>query len=357
MLESLYEEAINKKGTIQEQIVEYQHKDLDLSKNWIEKTIPLPLKDKVIAAGDGSLNKKRFISFYLYAVAAESLIYNPNKDQKLKKYELTNIDTLSHQKFLDERLSNFMNIFELKNAIKTIEDNKDLDYYLLDGSIYGNIIPLFPSPHDIPKKTRIDIIKQVNSQFKESIKNKEENIKSNDLINTLDLDNKFKDYEISIFLENIEKSLLYIELLKHKEKIVAISKTSSSKDFFNSNVPDIALLNYYSTNEGYSTLRYRNASEDIRTNFLIGDEFFKNIDFTIFYARLSPNTNVLKFELPYHASEEECLQVLSDLKKDSVGGYPYLLYKAHHDVVIQNNDMNSISSIVNIIERQGREML
>jgi hypothetical protein len=35
MLESLYEEAINKKGTIQEQIVEYQHKDLDLSKNWI----------------------------------------------------------------------------------------------------------------------------------------------------------------------------------------------------------------------------------------------------------------------------------------------------------------------------------
>ena len=36
MLESLYEEAINKKGTIQEQIVEYQHKDLDLSKNWIE---------------------------------------------------------------------------------------------------------------------------------------------------------------------------------------------------------------------------------------------------------------------------------------------------------------------------------
>lgn len=146
------------------------------------------------------------------------------------------------------------------------------------------------------------------------------------------------------------------KLLLNKDKIVAISKTSSSREFFNSNVPDIALLNGLSSSEGYSPRRTRKVSE-MRPEFSVGNDFFQSLEFTIFYARLAPNKNVLKFELPYNASEKECLKIISDLKKDAIGGYPYLLFKAHHDVVIQNKDMDSISSIVNIIERQGREML
>ena len=357
MLESLYEEAIRKKGTIQEQIEDYEHKDLDLSGYWTEKTIPLPLKDHVMSAGDGSKNQKRFMSFYLYAVAAETLIFNPNKNPKLKTLELTDIDTLPHQRYLDERLSNFMSLFEIKNAIKVLEEEKDLDYYLFDGSIYGDLIRLFPSQHNIPKDIRNQIANKIYLQIKDGVEENDTNIISKGLLDDVEFEEDLQNFEVDIFLENIEKSLLLKRLLLKKEKIVAISKTSSSKEFFNSNVPDIALLNGYSTGEGYSSLRHRIVSQDVRPNFLIGNDFFKSLEFTIFYARLAPNKNVLKFELPYHASEEECLQVLSDLKKDSVGGYPYLLYKAHHDVVIQNNDMNSISSIVDIIERQGREML
>lgn len=350
MLGSLIEEAISKKEEIQSQIEEYDFKDLNLENYWFDKTIPLSEEKSVIGAGDGSFNKKRFISFYLYAVAAESLIHNPFNNDGLKNIELSNVGSLSHQSRLDDRLSNFMNILELQNTIKSLNDY-DLDYYLFDGSLYGDLIWLFPRS-ELSRDDKRSLLSKFLAPMKELLFDDDIPIVSKYLLDREAV--HFKNYDDYRFLESVEKALLLEELLKSRKNIVGISKTSSTTDLLNWNIPDIALFNFYSKKEGYSKI-YR--PEGFKRTFDIGGEFFKSLEFTVFYARLSPFKSVLKFELPYKASEEECLKVLSDLKRDCIDGYPYLLHKAHYDVVISNNDMNSISDIVNVVERQGREML
>jgi len=65
----------------------------------------------------------------------------------------------------------------------------------------------------------------------------------------------------------------------------------------------------------------------------------------------------LKFELPYEASEEEIIDILRIIKRNSVEGYPLLLKKAHNDVVIRKVDLERLSNIIGFIEKSGREML
>ena len=66
---------------------------------------------------------------------------------------------------------------------------------------------------------------------------------------------------------------------------------------------------------------------------------------------------IIKIELPYEADEDEIRKILSDLKRDSVEGYPYLLKKAHNEVVIKNKDIDGLSKIIGFYEKSGREML
>ncbi|WP_054835260.1 hypothetical protein [Methanobrevibacter arboriphilus] len=60
MLESLYTEAIKKKGTIHDKIKEYDNPNFKVSDFWNDEKIPLCDDDLVIAAGDGSKNEKNF---------------------------------------------------------------------------------------------------------------------------------------------------------------------------------------------------------------------------------------------------------------------------------------------------------
>ena len=98
-------------------------------------------------------------------------------------------------------------------------------------------------------------------------------------------------------------------------------------------------------------------SSKVKHEFPVEDEFFRTLQFTVFFARLDDYKNIIKIELPYRANENEIRQILSDLKKDSVEGYPFLLKKAHHDVVIKNSDISQLSKIVGLVEKTGREML
>ena len=87
------------------------------------------------------------------------------------------------------------------------------------------------------------------------------------------------------------------------------------------------------------------------------DDFFKGLSFTVFYARLEDYKNVLKFELPYKASKKEIINILEALKGISPEGYPYLLKKAHNDVVISKSDLERLSNIIGFLQKSGREML
>jgi len=49
--------------------------------------------------------------------------------------------------------------------------------------------------------------------------------------------------------------------------------------------------------------------------------------------------------------------IISIIKRDAVEGYPYLLKKAHQDVIIRHKDINDLSKILGLYEKTGREML
>ena len=351
MLDSLYTEAVRKKGLITDIFNELEDKDSIIFKMWNDEIIFKSNEDFPIAAGDGSFNKKKFLSFYFFAVAAESLIF----DKTLKKLESVEINTLDYHRFSEDLLRNYMGLFEVKNALKVL-NQFDLLYYLYDGSILGDLIRPFPTGTDLSKKLKSEVIENCLEELNSKINKLTVDISSDALI-----DRYYKIYpnkfEINIFLTNIEKLLVLKKLLKYNKKLIAISKTSTSNELFNSNIPDIAIFDKYTKSEGYSKPIYKDLSKEVKHVFEIEDEFFKSLKFTIFYLRLEENKNVLKVELPYIASEEDIIQIISRLKRYSTEGYPYLLKKAHKDVVISTKDIDHLGNIVNIYEKSGREML
>ena len=58
--------------------------------------------------------------------------------------------------------------------------------------------------------------------------------------------------------------------------------------------------------------------------------------------------NVLKVELPYKASEKDVLDIVEKIKVLSVQGYPYLLSKAHNDVVITDRNIKELLKLAKI---------
>ena len=160
-----------------------------------------------------------------------------------------------------------------------------------------------------------------------------------------------------MFLSSLEKLLALYELLKEKKKIIAISKTSTNNKIFKSNIPDIAIFDKYTQSEGKSNEYYLPISNEVKHVFPIENDFFKSLEFTVFYLRLDKGKNVLKVELPYKASSREIEDIIEKLKKYSTEGYPYLLKKAHNDVVISNKNIKELANIIKIREKSGREML
>ena len=138
MLNSLYIKAASKRGSIKEIIPELEGNSI-VSDNWSEKNITSSDDEFSIGAGDGSFNKKKFLGFNFYAVAAESLIF----DGQLKTIEQSDIDRFPYLSYLDEFLSNYMSIFELKCCLSSLKEY-NVDYYLIDGSIYGDLQNPFP---------------------------------------------------------------------------------------------------------------------------------------------------------------------------------------------------------------------
>lgn len=371
MLESLYSVAIRKKGTIVEEIDNYDNHNLDVSKFWKDEEFPKHDGNLTIAAGDGSKHEKKFLSFYFYAIAAETLIYNNKSLNKLMKIESSDINTMPHGKFSKDRIRNYMGLFEVKNALKAIK-TYDIDYYLYDGSLLGDLIRPYPLEKEIPQDIRFDVLDFAEDELNKeinTIENREVEVYSNKLVNN-DLKSKFDEIRakrgskyienIVNYLENIEKLLALVNLLKYNEKIVAISKTSTATDYFDHNIPDIALFDKYSTGTGCSFPFTKPVSDDkdkLKREFPIENDFFKSLIFTVFYVRLEDNKNILKIELPYKADEAKVKEIISVISRDCTEGYPYLLKKAHHEVIIKKKDIEQLSNIIGIYEKSGREML
>ncbi|GAB6056444.1 DNA double-strand break repair nuclease NurA [Methanobacterium movens] len=346
MLESLLEMALEKKEEILNKVDQFYDVELDPQEKWVSQNIKITPDKVLLSAGDGSIHKKKFLSFIFYAISAETLIYS----HKLQKIENSKLDLLPHHRFVEDRLRNYMSLYEIKNALQALE--KGVDYYLFDGSLLGNLIRPFPMDRELKTKTKREIEEKYRHLLERELDNNMVEISSTQL-----LDDSNKDTESLIYLENLENLLVIKKLLDYGKKLVAISKTSTRNDYFLSNIPDISLFDRSNKKEGYSHPYYLKVSSQLKREFPILDNYLREKEFTIFYARLEDYKNIIKIELPYHASIEEIENVLGILKRDSVEGYPYLLKKAHHDVVINKTDLDRLSSIMGFLEKDGREML
>lgn len=321
---------------------------------WKDRPFAKSGKDFSIAAGDGSFNKKKFLMFNYCPVGAESLIF----DGELSQIEQSEIFLVDPNSFLDELLANYMSIYELKCCLKTIREH-DVDYYLFDGSIFGDL----KNPYPMGAKLPADIKQNLNGGVLELFDKK-----INDLTN---LDLSFpeikrqifvhasgdKDEEYNLQLASIEKLLVLKEVLKNNKKIISISKTSSANDLFRSKAPDIAILDQYTHKQGISEIHRKNVGKNVKVSFPVANDFFNRLNFTIFYVRLEDNKSVLKVELPYLASDEEVFEIVEIIKRDAAEGYPYLLKKAHNDVVITNRHVEELLKIGRVYETTNREQL
>lgn len=351
MLDSLYEKALKKRKLVKHKLDQMGYFEVDASHDWVKYHIGESSLNTNIAAGDGSINKRKFLPFIFYAIGAECIL---NTDNGLKRIESSEIDIIAHHKYVEDRLRSYMGIFEIKNALRMF-DKHEVDFFLFDGSILGNLIRPFPIEKEVKEQVKENIRGKYLTLLEEELKNSNVEITSTKFYEKIS--NEFEDStEAMIYLENLENILVISKLMKENRKIVAISKTSSSTEYFNSKIPDMAIFDMCSKKQGYSKPRYSDVSK-VKRDFPVKNNFLKSLEFTIFYARLEDHKNILKFELPYHATEEDIKKLLKQVKKISAEGYPLLLKKAHNDVVIRKNDLENLSNIIGFQEKSGREML
>ena len=354
MLNSLYEKAIAKRGFIQD-IESDTDIESQLEHKWFNRVIDESRAEFSIAAGDGSFNKKKFLTTNFCAVGAESIIY----DGEIKKIDDSDIFDISHVSFLDELLSNYMAIYELKCALRAIKEY-DVDYYMLDGSILGDLQNAFPRGAKLPAKIKENLDESTLNEFERRLDIRKYGLvfpEIRDALNLVELpkDETNKIEEYNLHLASVEKIILLKEILQYRKKIISISKTSSDNDLFHWNIPDIAFLDKFTKKQGMSLIKHKSVYE--KAAFPYFNDLFKGITFTIFYVRFQDNKNVLKVELPYKAINDEVFEIIKKINKLSVQGYPYLLNKAHNDVVITDRNMKELMKIAKIYETTNREVM
>jgi NurA-like 5'-3' nuclease len=361
LLDSLYEKALEKKEEINNKLdIDFEKIKIDPGKYWIDTPLRERKLNLTISGGDGSRNWKEYLGFVVYAINAECIIYNGND---LERIGCCDIDIINPYKYVKNRLETYMSIYEIKTSLKALREF-NIDLTLLDGSLLGKIIRPSPMENTLPEWIKNEIHLKYITEIENELKDYNEiDISSPKLLDSMD-----------VFGENIVDSIIYLESLENllatkyileeaKNKgnhIIGISKTSTRTDYFNQ-IPDIAIFDKYSKKQGFSKPIYLNVSDSmVKRIFPVYDKFFKNLTFTVFYARFEDFKNVLKFEVPYKLSQEEITSILESIKGICTDGYPYLLKKAHNEVVLKNRDINSISRIIDLNEpdlRTGREML
>jgi NurA-like 5'-3' nuclease len=356
MLDSLYQRALLKRDEINQKISDdFVDEDVDPSSEWIPHKIEEDDGNCSIAAGDGSINKKNFMGFIFYAIDAECLVFN----DKLMKIGSSEIDIIPHHDFVEDRLRNYMGIFEVKNALRALNEH-EIKYLLFDGSIMGNLIRPIPMEKrlkaEVKDKIKKKYVPRLVTSLDLDLENSEVGITSSQFSEEME---EFEDpVNAMIYLESIENLLVIKKLLENERSVMGISKTSTNREYFDYKIPDMAIFDRYSREEGFSKPKPMKISK--REEFPVANDFFKGLTFTIFYVRLENHKNILKFELPYKVGENELDQIkklLGIIKNHSAEGYPLLLKKAHNDVVIKRKDLENLSKIIGFMEKSGREML
>jgi NurA-like 5'-3' nuclease len=296
-------------------------------------------KAAIIGGEDGSINHKRYKNLVIYAVNAAALVY----DSGMKKIVLADVGLLHPYYQIEERLNLYRAIFELKTSLEIIDE---VELFLVDGSLLSDLKALRTLETGLSKSA------------KEEVKSLLPKIESSSgvKITSISLAEELgrEDYREKVgFLEYLEYLTCLEKLISRgMDKVVGISKLST-RSTLGRGIPDLAIFDEVTHNAGYS----RPEQEFVSKRFPVYDEFFRSLVFTITHIRLEDKKGVLMLEVPREIEEDEVVNIIEKIRSVSVEGYPYLLKKAHKEVVITKSDMERIVSGLGIISKTGREFL
>ncbi|NVM56087.1 MAG: DNA double-strand break repair nuclease NurA, partial [Candidatus Helarchaeota archaeon] len=356
MLDELLEHATSNKTLIQHEIKGLSE-DFDVDailKTWKERTPKQRTCDMI--AEDGSFNYMTFKSFSVYAVGVETVLY---ENGVLSRFPACDVDILRPYKYTRNRLRLYMSILENKAVLNTSKNVDPIDLALIDGSILGSLIRPAAFTYRPNAQIRSFIEGNLLPKIEEDLTNNcSVEILSKKLSKELTQVQEEIKTSANIYLEYLEHLLVLSKLFDLSDKIVSISKLSRSTDYFHHQIPDMALFESFTRSSGYSEpLRVPLAQKRIKRAFPILDALFRKQILTIFYVRLEDKKTVLKIECIGSKTSDELEFIFDNLAGIAVEGYPYLLRRAHRDVVISNKDMHNILRILGIYEKTGREML
>ena len=307
------------------------------------------------AGGDGSFNKKDYIDYCLYTIGTVSYINKVGESIK-ESINYWDTDIIQPYKYVSNRLRLYMLNMELKTILWNFI-NKDIDYYLYDGSLYSLLIQThtYGTHLEYNKDTDKHILDYYKEYYNE-IKNKiYEQLKNNKLSPIYDYNEDER-----ILFEQLEYIILLVELLKkYGDKIIGVSKTSKMNLYFeNSNMPDIAIFsNIYGS--GYSNPLNLTDDDIYSVN--------KNIHYTLsnfkrFYPvknlyyqflRLENNSGMVNITSICKLDDK----FFSSLKEISLSGYPYILKKSHENVKITDKDMELCAKLLGIYKKTDRGII
>ena len=142
---------------------------------------------------------------------------------------------------------------------------------------------------------------------------------------------------------------LMIESIKKRNNVVFISKTSNTRKQFEdlgAIAGDIFYYNHATFTPGFSKI-----FED--------SKFGNDKIITSVFARLADSLPLIKVELFGSGhTDNDVIQILNKIYKNSIGGYPYSLKLAHNNCKISGNDLTKLASIHGLSNEIGsREVL
>ena len=142
---------------------------------------------------------------------------------------------------------------------------------------------------------------------------------------------------------------LMIESMKKRNNVVFISKTSNTRKQFEDLGAIAGDIFYY--NHATSTPGFSKIFED--------SKFGNDKIITSVFARLADSLPLIKVELFGSGhTDNDVIQILNKIYKNSIGGYPYSLKLAHNNCKISGNDLTKLASIHGLSNEIGsREVL
>ena len=318
MIISAYKELVSKINEIKDLYSSYLSDKMLKSKvesKWKAYT-PNHRIARLIAVDGGELVKDiRLSSFYL--VDAEAVKTQGKTTIVLEGKSNFGILMSKKGKELDKKIASLiMQLLELKLAYKY---GNDADYILLDGSLTKKI---------------------GSEEFKDKDPTLDE-IEVEDKIYSLDKCREEEDLIRCLIAENHVILTKLIE--KYSDKLLFISKASRSRELFNEKISDMALLDLFIAEPGYSEIITK---EIDRTNLLsqMASEKLGGKKYNSVYVKLSSDGKVLKIDM----FTKDIERVIDALATVSIKGYPYPLLKAHIDARISSKDRERIMHLLNM---------